>query len=536
MKRRFLSIFLAVIMLFSMIPAVSAAEYDGTVGNSNVSWSFDPLTGKLTVSGSGDCDTFTSASDQPWAHLRDQITEVWFADMGMLSISNLAYWFDGCTSLRYAEIPYTTPVIGDRAFADCISLTDIAFYYYDTDDFYISLSAFESPILINTNILTITEQQYATFKIAYHDWNCENRIVQIKDVYSSILLQGCAIGGCSCTQSCHGEYEYSYYSSSKHQIDVVCDGCGASFLIGREEHSYSGGVCTDCGATTAPLPPPCSHSSTYTSWSGCEWTDYCSSCGEEVSSGTSHSYSYGSWSYYSTSQHRRTGRCSCGDTNYSYGSHSKTTKYETYTATQHKVRSYCSVCSSYIGSTSYANHSLSYGNWSSYSDTQHRRSVKCSTCGYSSYEYGNHTDSNNDGSCDSCGYEMSRFSVTVPASLNLTVSELGEVYAASSAAIVNNSTGNVKVSNVTIMTTSSWTLVPYSRNMASEHVDSKQIGFSINGASSTVIGNSENLTLSGSWSIAKGSSLALNYDAVVSAMSEPVSEQVLSIIFTVKWA
>ena len=81
MKRRFVSILLAVVMLFSMIPAVSAAEYDGTVGNSNVSWSFDPLTGKLTVSGYGDCHTFTSAYDQPWAHLRDKITEVWFVDM-----------------------------------------------------------------------------------------------------------------------------------------------------------------------------------------------------------------------------------------------------------------------------------------------------------------------------------------------------------------------------------------------------------------------------------------------------------------------
>jgi len=126
--------------------------------------------------------------------------------------------------------------------------------------------------------------------------------------------------------------------------------------------------------------------------------------------------------------------------------------------------------------------------------------------------------------------------VTVPVSLNLTVSEFGEVYAASNAEIINNSTGSIKVSDVTIITASSWTLVPYSRNMASEHVDSKQIGFSINNAVSTAIGNSESLLLNNGWTIASGKSLALNYDAVVSAMSEPVSEQVLSIIFTVKWA
>jgi len=540
MKRRFVSILLAVVMLFSMIPAVSAAEYDGTVGNSNVSWSFDPLTGKLTVSGYGDCHTFTSAYDQPWAHLRDQITEVWFADMETLSINDLSYWFDGCTSLTMAEIPYTTPVIGTRAFADCPNLTVIQFYYYDADSFYIAPGAFYTDALLDTTLRVITEQQKAVLNIAAYDWEADNRYIHMTDAYGLITLTGCSLSDCSCS-SCSWYYSYSSYNSSKHDTTINCTNCSAAFPYSQESHSFgSNGECTDCGYYNSSYDTSCSHSSISRTWdTSCRWTEYCDYCGEEVSSGISHGpYNYGSWRYYSSLYHQRSYTCSYGDsgTYYETEQHSTSKKYNKYSDTQHAVFNYCSKCSSTVGSTSHANHSFAYGSWVSYSETQHRRTKSCSLCGYSTYEYGDHADSNSDGSCDSCGYEMSRFSVTVPVSLNLTVSEFGEVYAASNAEIINNSTGSIKVSDVTIITASSWTLVPYSRNMASEHVDSKQIGFSINNAVSTAIGNSESLLLNNGWTIVSGDSLALNYDAVVSAMSEPVSEQVLSIIFTVKWA
>lgn len=131
---------------------------------------------------------------------------------------------------------------------------------------------------------------------------------------------------------------------------------------------------------------------------------------------------------------------------------------------------------------------------------------------------------------------MTRFSVTVPASLSLTVSEHGTVYAADNAAIVNNSTGAVAVTGVTVNTANGWTLVPYRSNMAAAKVDTKLIGFSLNNAQSAVAGTSENLLLPGAWQIAKGASLPLSYGAVVSAMSQPVSEQVLTVIFVLDWA
>ena len=127
---------------------------------------------------------------------------------------------------------------------------------------------------------------------------------------------------------------------------------------------------------------------------------------------------------------------------------------------------------------------------------------------------------------------MTRFSVTVPANLSLTVSKNGEVYAATSAQIVNNSTGAVCVTSVKLTAENGWQLVPFATNMADEKVDSKRIGFSLNGAESD---GSAMLPVS-SWVIAKNSVLSLDYDAVVSATSNPINEQVLTIVFVLNWA
>ena len=128
------------------------------------------------------------------------------------------------------------------------------------------------------------------------------------------------------------------------------------------------------------------------------------------------------------------------------------------------------------------------------------------------------------------------FSVTVPMSLALTVSERGEVYAATGAAIVNHSTAPVRVSEVTVSAVNGWTLVPYDTDMAGEKVDSRLLGFALNGAETSARGGSEALALTGDWTIPLDGSLPLTYDAVVSALSQPVDERVVSIVFVLEWA
>ena len=398
----------------------------------------------------------------------------------------------------------------------------------------------------------------------------------------------CGISNCVCLPGnpCSAVWEWQAYGSDLHWYVTRCSGCGKTSGVRQlGAHNMVNGVCTECGYSDGTgggggggdwEPDICYHWSTYRSWSGCRWYEYCWDCGALVDSGVSHGATvYGAWQYYSATQHRRTKTCSdCG--------------YSTY---------------------EYADHSLSYGSWSSYSDAQHRRKVSCSGCSYSTYEYADHADANGDGFCDGCdkqlaiyvdvkldacggvladdsvtvtygdaygelpeptreGYifdgwftavtggelvekntevgsktahtlyahwtQIKIFSVTVPAGLPLAVTENGEVTASTDAAIANNSTCDVRVTGVTLRTENGWTLVPFTYNMAAAKVDSKLIGFAIGGAQSANSGDSEALSLTGDWSIGAGSTMPLDYDANVSATSVGIDEQVLSVVFVVE--
>ena len=262
----------------------------------------------------------------------------------------------------------------------------------------------------------------------------------------------CGISYCTCSGHCSFGYtDYQYESSTMHSCIAYCTGCGKTSGVRQlGSHNMVNGVCTECGYSDGTggggggdwEPDICYHWSTYRSWSGCRWYEYCYSCGALVDSGVSHGATvYGAWQYYSSAQHRRFVSCAdCGEGSYEYAGHSTTTRYNTYTSSQHKVQRYCSTCGSYVGSATYeshsftygswqnysatqhrrtktcsdcgystyeyADHSLSYGSWSSYSDAQHRRKVSCSGCSYSTYEYADHADANGDGLCDGCGKQL----------------------------------------------------------------------------------------------------------------------------------
>ena len=127
------------------------------------------------------------------------------------------------------------------------------------------------------------------------------------------------------------------------------------------------------------------------------------------------------------------------------------------------------------------------------------------------------------------------FSVTVPVTLPLIVDEGGEVHVGA-AEIINASTGDVIVSSVSISTKNGWQLVPFDTDMAHAKVDAKQLGFKINNATTTKTGDAETFSLTSPWTIAENGKLPLSYDAVVSAVSQPVTEQdVLSVVFVLEW-
>lgn len=555
---------------------VSDAPTSGTIPGSDIQWELTD-DGMLLISGSGGCAAFSSAADQPWAAVREQITSVFFEDPSLLSIYDLAYWFDGCVSLTTAEIPYTTPVIGTHAFYGCASLTTIMTYYGDSVLAEIGADAFYLPYDSGSTLYIgyLIGYPESTVPLHTYDWTGSSRSsLYFMDVYSTNALTS-VVGACpSCgKQSLQGTYVAQSHTSRGHAEYYECYLCHYTKHLGSyvyKNHgsgSYGSWTCPSCGSHSWVLD--------YESDATCTrngYREYSCDCGQskrETVYATGHNYSYGSWEQYSSSQHRRENYCRyCGATDYDYASHSYSygswssagssqhsrsmtcrycgysdTQYashslsygswSSYSDTQHRRTGSCTTCS--YSTTDYGAHTFSYGSWTDHSSTQHRRTKRCTSCAYSSYDYADHVDSNGDGVCDGCGREMSRFSVTVPASLTVTVSEYGVVYTATGAGIINNSSSAVRVSGVTLRAENGWTIVPYATNMAAQKVDSKKIGFALDRMQTAATGKSELLTAS-SMTVSAGATLPLSYDAVVSASSAAINEQVLTIVFVVGWA
>lgn len=379
-----------------------------------MTWTLDE-DGTLRIGGKGIVRPITSADQQPWAKVREQIKEVYFEDDARLMIESIAYWFDGCANLTYAELPAYVFAIGGHAFRNCSQLTELVLFHAQTVQ--ISPTAFDAVGASDLCVYVRNEETYASaFQAA---WYGRSVVVVNLGTYDATTYSGHCMSGCNCS-SCTWSWIIKQYDEDYHYKYAACDNCSANeYAYGtRIAHTFnSSGVCTECGYAQTVS---CSHGSTYTTWSGCNWYKYCNYCGELVSSGVSHgTYTYGDWEYYSSTQHRRYGTCSdCGGGGkYEYASHSTTAQYTQYSDTQHKVIQHCDTCNSDIGSATYESHTYTYGSWASASATQHKRTKTCSLCSLGTGETGTHADSNSDGQCDTCGYAMT-FAVTWDAGTN----------------------------------------------------------------------------------------------------------------------
>ena len=486
--RKLTALLLTLCMIFSLSVAAFAAEpeahtiYDsapdeeatvsaetttsGTIPGSKIKWELNEHNW-LTISGSGDCEPFTSKDDQPWAAVRDQITQVWFDDMDALHIADLAYWFEDCVHLTTAEIPSTTPTIGKHAFYNCPKLSTLTIYYGEDILESIGEEAFwrENDSGDTLYIGYIIGYPKSSVPFYDYDWAGSNRnnkyFYDLYGVYSdtpaavgimsapgiSVTSTGSIIGNCpSCGKySFQGTYVEVAHSSRGHANYNECNSCHYVQYLGTyttKSHgsgAYGSGTCPDCGSHTWVLQSQqaatctsngyrsysCAcgqtksetiyasgHSYSYGSWEQYSSSQhrreaYCRNCGDSDYEYASHSMSYGSWSNSSSSQHSRTASCrTCGYSTTDYGNHSFTTgSWSKYSDTQHRRSKTCSGCGA--STYDYADHSYSYGSWVSDSETQHKRTKTCSACGDSGYEYADHTDANGDGKCDDCGATVS---------------------------------------------------------------------------------------------------------------------------------
>ena len=442
--KKFTAFVLALCMLFSLSVAAFAAGADehtiydsapdeeistqsesassGTIPGGKIKWELDSK-GWLTISGSGEAPVFQSADDQPWAAVREEITEVWFEDVETLTIPDLACWFEGCTSLTTAELPLA-PVIGNHAFYGCDNLNTITMYYGETVLKSIGEDAFwrETDSGDTLYIAYIIGYPESTVPFYTYDWAASNRsnryFYDLYGVYSNAdgaastaadsgIMKAPAkavsrastgiVGTCpSCKQySLQGTYVSTTHTSRGHQEYYECYKCHYVQNLGTyvyKDHgsgSYGSWTCPDCGSHTWVLD--------YENDATCTrngYREYSCDCGQskrETIYATGHSYSYGGWEQYSASQHRREAYCrNCGDSDYEYASHSMSYgSWSNSSSSQHSRTASCRTCG--YSTTDYGNHSFTTGSWSKYSDAQHRRSKTCSGCGASTYDYADHS-------------------------------------------------------------------------------------------------------------------------------------------------
>ena len=377
-----------------------------------------------------------------------------------------------------------------------------------------------------------TEDSWTCPSCGSHSW-----VLQSQQP-ASCTANGYAYYSCACGQVKSemiyaSGHNYSYgnwmqYSSAQHQRSKYCMNCGSS------DYEYG------------------AHSLSYGSWSRSSSTQHsrsvsCGVCGYSTTETGSHSYSYGSWSRYDDTQHRRTKSCSaCGDSSYEYADHVDT-----------DGDGKCDTCGAAVSLTvtwDAGSNGGTIDGKASFSETVKPNSKPTAPgsvpvkTGYTfkgwftEKDGGTEIDSNTTYTTDGettyyAHWEITEiFSVTVPVVLPLTVDENGEVHTGA-AEIINGSTGEIVVSAVSISTKNGWQLVPFATDMAHEKVDAKLLGFKINDSETMNTGNAETFSLTAPWQIAENGRLPISYDAVVSAVSQPVTEQdVLSIVFVLEWS
>ena len=147
MKKRILSMLLALVMLATLLPvglidtAEAAATHSGTCGE-NVTWTLTN-DGTLTISGIGEMADYYIFS-VPWYDTRSQVKTVIIKN-GVTSIGNCA--FADCSSLTSATIPDSVTSIGNWAFYGCSSLTDVYYGGTETDWAKITIKDGNEPLL-----------------------------------------------------------------------------------------------------------------------------------------------------------------------------------------------------------------------------------------------------------------------------------------------------------------------------------------------------------------------------------------------------
>ena len=402
-----------------------------------------------------------------------------------------------------------------------------------------------------------SDYEYASHSMNYGSWSNSS---------SSQHSRTASCRTCGYSTTDYGNHSYSTgswskYSDTQHRRSKTCSGCGAS-TYDYANHSYSYGSWVSDSETQHKRTKTCSACGD----SGYEYADHtdangdgkCDDCGATVSltikwdAGTNGGTIDGKTSITTTGKPNATATAPTSTpvkTGHAfkgwYTSASGGSLYNTVTITAAKTFYAQFTANSYtltwdLGNGTTEETKQTYGEKLTLPTEPTRKNAEFLGW-FTEVNGGTQVDANTIYKTDAdstyyAHWEITEvFSVTVPVTLPLIVDEGGEVHVGA-AEIINASTGDVIVSSVSISTKNGWQLVPYTTDMAHAKVDAKQLGFKINDSLTTKTGDAETFSLTSPWTIAENGKLPLSYDAVVSAVSQPVTEQdVLSVVFVLEW-
>lgn len=106
-----------------MFAHMADSLHSGSCGE-NVSWAFNPSSGILTISGSGEMYQYTygTGEELPWKNIKDTIKAV-VIEEGVTSIGWGA--FSECANLESVKLPGTLTAVGMNAFSNCPKLSSV---------------------------------------------------------------------------------------------------------------------------------------------------------------------------------------------------------------------------------------------------------------------------------------------------------------------------------------------------------------------------------------------------------------------------
>ena len=201
MKKRILSMVLALSMLISFMPIIASAATSGTCGD-NLTWTFD--NGTLTISGTGEMKNYSGNLNQsaPWHSNIKSIKSV-VIEKGVTNIGD--YAFSWCNSLTSITIPNSVISIGRDAFDNCSSLTSITIPNSITSIGSCTFSSCSSltSIMIPSSITSIGSAAFS---------NCSS-LTNITIPNSVTFIGEDAFNNCSSLENIKVDDKNKYYSS-----------------------------------------------------------------------------------------------------------------------------------------------------------------------------------------------------------------------------------------------------------------------------------------------------------------------------------